>query len=34
MFGRRRNPQAGNLFSALGYLEKRAGVEPYALSRR
>lgn len=27
MFGPRSNPQARNLFSVLGYLQKRAGVE-------
>jgi DNA-binding phage protein len=27
MFGPRGNPQARNLFSVLGYLQKRAGVE-------
>jgi DNA-binding phage protein len=27
MFGPRGNPQAKNLFSVIGYLQKRAGVE-------
>lgn len=27
MFGPRGNPQARNLFSVIGYLQKRAGVE-------
>lgn len=27
MFGRRGNPQARNLFSVIGYLQKRAGVQ-------
>jgi hypothetical protein len=27
MFGPRGNPQARNLFSVLGYLQKRAGLE-------
>ena len=27
MFGPRRNPQARNLFSVLGYLQKQAGLE-------
>ena len=27
MFGPRGNPQAKNLFSVLGYLQKRAGLE-------
>jgi hypothetical protein len=27
MFGARGNPQARNLFSVIGYLQKRAGIE-------
>jgi hypothetical protein len=27
MFGPRDNPQAGDLFSVIGYLQKRAGVQ-------
>jgi hypothetical protein len=29
MFGPRGNPQARNLFSIIGYLQKQAGVEPH-----
>jgi len=31
-FGPRGNPQARNLFSVLGYLQKRAGVELHVMS--
>jgi hypothetical protein len=30
MFGPRGNPQAKNLFSVIGYLQKRAGVQLHA----
>ena len=32
MFGPRGNPQARNLFSVLGYLQKRAGVELHVMA--
>jgi len=34
MFGPRGNPQAKNLFSVLGYLQKRAGVQLCVLTLR
>ena len=34
MFGPRGNPQAKNLFSVIGYLQKRAGVRLYVTSAR
>jgi DNA-binding phage protein len=34
MFGPRGNPQARNLFSVLGYLQKRAGVELHVMAGR
>jgi len=34
MFGARGNPQARNLFSVLGYLQKRAGIELHVSARR
>mgnify|MGYP003693983377 CR=1 FL=1 len=33
MFGPRGNPQAKNLFSVLGYLQKRAGLELHVAQR-
>jgi len=33
MFGRRGNPQAKNLFSVIGYLQKQAGVELHVAQR-
>ena len=33
MFGPRGNPQAKNLFSVIGYLQKRAGVELHVMPR-
>src|SRR6202049_3819050 len=33
MFGPRGNPQAKNLFSVLGYLQKRAGLELHVTAR-
>jgi DNA-binding phage protein len=32
MFGPRGNPQARNLFSVIGYLQKRAGVELHVMA--
>ena len=32
MFGPRGNPQAKNLFSVIGYLQKRAGVELHVMA--
>ena len=32
MFGPRGNPQARNLFSVIGYLQKRAGVELHVMT--
>src|ERR1700760_4255617 len=32
MFGPRGNPQARNLFSVLGYLQKRAGIELHVMA--
>jgi DNA-binding phage protein len=32
MFGPRGNPQARNLFSVIGYLQKRAGVELHVMN--
>ena len=32
MFGARGNPQARNLFSVIGYLQKRAGVELHVMA--
>src|SRR5258708_24085681 len=32
MFGPRGNPQAKNLFSVIGYLQKRAGVELHVMT--
>ena len=32
MFSPRGNPQARNLFSVLGYLQKRAGVELHVMA--
>jgi hypothetical protein len=34
MFGPRGNPQAKNLFSVIGYLQKRAGVQLCVLTLR
>ena len=34
MFGARGNPQARNLFSVIGYLQKRAGIELHVSAER
>src|SRR6202521_5643649 len=34
MFGPRGNPQAKNLFTVIGYLQKRAGLSPVVLTMR